>query len=183
VWTRGSRTSARWYLIFHLWGDQEKMVFHTVSNGTWKTLYTCIVSFPFLFVLTCILVVCLVLVSWLCINHGRLATLFMIALWSCIPILLYFVWYRGGWYIWTSCHTLWFPSCGNDMLFIHIIFCLGPWHPLLLAWLPPSCISCHASFVTILVVDLCELVSCLCLVLESCLACCSLVFFCARIFV
>jgi hypothetical protein len=68
-----------------------------------------IVCFPFLLVLTCILVACFVPMSCLCINHGRLATMFMIALWSCIPILLSFVWYCGGWYIWTLCHALWLP--------------------------------------------------------------------------
>jgi hypothetical protein len=36
------------------------------------------------------LAACFALVSCLCINHCRLAT-FMIALWSCIPILLSFV--------------------------------------------------------------------------------------------
>jgi hypothetical protein len=45
-----------------------------------KALVPCIVSFPFLLVLTCILVACFSLVSCLCINHGRLATLFVIAL-------------------------------------------------------------------------------------------------------
>jgi ABC-type protease/lipase transport system fused ATPase/permease subunit len=56
------------------------MVLHTALDGSWKPLYTCIVSFLFHLVLACILIACFALVSCLCINYGRLATLFMIAL-------------------------------------------------------------------------------------------------------
>jgi hypothetical protein len=55
-------------------------------------------------------------------------------------------------------------------------FCLAPWYPLLLACLPPLVYTVMLPLWYILVVDPCELVSCLCLVLVSCLACCSLVF-------
>jgi hypothetical protein len=91
----------------------------------------------------------------------------MIALWSCIPILPSFVWYCGRWYLWTSCHALSLFLCGYVMLFIHINLSRS---------MVSSLVSMFALWY-ILVVDLCELVSCLCLVLVSYLACCSLVFF------
>jgi hypothetical protein len=122
VWRRGWRTCARWKLTFCPWSDQDKMVLHTTLDGSWKPLYTCILSFPFLLVLTSILVAFFALVSCLCINHGWLATLFVIALWPCIPIFLFFVWCCGRWYLWTSCHDLSLFLCGYVMLFIHIFF-------------------------------------------------------------
>jgi hypothetical protein len=124
------------------------MVLHTTLDGSWKPLYTCMVSFLFPLVLTCILVACFDLVSCLCINHGRLATLFIIALWSCIPILPSFVWYFGRWYLWTSCHALSLFLYGYVMLFIHIIFYSS---------MVSSLVSVFALWY-ILVVDPCELV-------------------------
>jgi hypothetical protein len=96
------------------WGDQDKIVLHTVLDGSWKPLYTCIVSFfpcPLLYIL----------VSFLCENHGSLATLFMIALWSWISILLSLYDFMVD-DIYEHHVILYGWLLGYVMLFIHIIF-------------------------------------------------------------
>jgi hypothetical protein len=146
------------------------MVLHTALDGSWKPLYTCIVSFVFLLVLTCILVAFFAPMSSLCINHGTLATLFMIfsILYTYFPIFCMILW----WMIYMNIMPFFMVALLSLWNVVHpYLFCLAPWYPLLLACCSPHVYLIMIALWYILVVDPCELLSCLCLVLVSCSEC------------
>ena len=78
------------------WCDQDMMVLHIALDGSWKLLYTFIVSLIFSLMLTYFFLTCFVFVSFLCTYRGRLAIIVhdsFAILFIYLAILCMFLWW------------------------------------------------------------------------------------------